>query len=257
MSEDERASGLAAKSNADRRAVDVSVVLPFYNPGPLLRPTVLRTLEALEASSLSYEVVAVSDGSSEASVAEISDLASEKVRIVRLGLNQGKGAAVRLGLALSKGRYRGFMDADGDIDPTVLPIYLAHVRAGRADIIYGSKRHPDSDVVYPLLRRWYSFVFQRFVRALFRLHVPDTQTGIKFIRDEALLGILPKACEVGFAFDVELFVVALKLGFDGFTEAPVVIGRRVASTIDVRAIVGIITDTVAVARRLRSGRYGV
>jgi glycosyltransferase involved in cell wall biosynthesis len=236
--------------------IDVSLTLPFYHPGPLFRPTLERTIEVLESSSLSYELLAVSDGSDESSVSQIADLVSPTFRIIRLASNQGKGAAVRRGLALSKGRYRGFMDADGDIDPQVLPIYLAQIRSGRADIIYGSKRHPDSDVVYPLLRRWYSFVFRWFVHRLVYLDIVDTQTGIKFIRDDALIEILPRCFETGYAFDVELFVVAHLLGYSRCEEAPVMIGERVATTIDVRAIVQIIVDTLTIARRVRTGAYG-
>ena len=69
----------------------------------------------------------------------------------RAGRNQGKGAALRIGLAKGRGRYLGFIDADGDLDPILLDSFQTMVRVYSPDIILGSKRHPLSEVEYPFL----------------------------------------------------------------------------------------------------------
>ncbi|MHB8594627.1 MAG: hypothetical protein ACYDB3_09925, partial [Acidimicrobiales bacterium] len=69
--------------------------------------------------------------------------------------------------------------------------------------------------------------------------------------------VLPRMYEKRFAFDLELLVVARLLGFDRVVELPVRIERRFGSTISLRAVCGIIADTVAIWWRLRVGRaYG-
>jgi hypothetical protein len=57
--------------------------------------------------------------------------------------------------------------------------------------------------------------------------------------------------EKRFAFDLELFVVAKKFGFQDFVEMPVNIGERFTSTVSTRAVRGILLDTFAIFYRLR------
>ena len=87
-----------------------------------------------------------------------------------------------------------------------------------------------------MVRRLYSWGFQQLVRLMFDLDVRDTQTGIKVLRREVLEAVLPLMVEQRFAFDLELLVVARRLGFDRFAELPVRIERRFGSTISVRAV---------------------
>ena len=61
------------------------------------------------------------------------------MRIVDLEVNQGKGAALRVGLAQGRGRYLGFIDGDGDIPARQLSHYLAAIRAADPDVVFGSK----------------------------------------------------------------------------------------------------------------------
>ena len=63
-----------------------------------------------------------------------------------LATNVGKGSALRAGLGMGRGRYLGFIDADGDISPEFLGDFVSIMRSEKPDIIIGSKRHPDSSV---------------------------------------------------------------------------------------------------------------
>ncbi len=203
----------------------------------------------LRAERVTFEVIAVSDGSTDGSPASIAGIG--QVRIVELAENRGKGAALRVGLAQGRGRYLGFIDGDGDIPARQLSHFLAAIRAGDPDVVLGSKRHPDSDVIYPPLRRLYSFGYQQLTRLLFRLPTRDTQTGIKLIRRETLAAVLPKMVEKRFAFDLELLVVARRMGYRNFVELPVQIAERFTTTISLRAVWRTLLDTLAIFYRLR------
>jgi len=235
--------------------VDVTVVVPYFNPGPALRPNLEGLLAVLERCGTTYEVVAVSDGSTDGSERTIQDLRGPCVRLVSLPTNRGKGEALRIGLAMGRGRYVGFIDADGDVDPAVLEPFLALVHTYQPDVVLGSKRHPLSDVSYPRLRRVYSWGYQQIIRVLFRLNIRDSQTGVKLIRREVLAGALPRMAEKRFAFDLELFVVARHLGYRRFFEAPVSIDHQFESTISFRSVRGMLVDTLAIFYRLRLLRF--
>jgi hypothetical protein len=166
--------------------IDASIVVPYYNPGDRLRPTVDHLVQVLTASGLTYEIIAVSDGSTDGSSHTLEGLPEGLVRRVSYASNVGKGHAIRTGLGLGRGRYLGFIDADGDISPDFLGSFLSTMESEEYDIIIGSKRHEGSSVRSGPLRRFYSMGHQRMNRLLFRLNVRDTQVGIKLLHRQVV-----------------------------------------------------------------------
>jgi O-antigen/teichoic acid export membrane protein len=233
--------------------VDLTLVVPFYNPGECLGTHVGEIVETLRAEAMTFEIVAVSDGSTDGSEAMLAD--REHVRVLRLPKNQGKGAALRLGLMQGRGRYLGFMDGDGDLPASQLKDFIAAIRDTKPDIVLGSKLHPDSEVVYPQLRHLYSFIYQQLNRVLFGLSIRDTQTGVKLIRRDVLTATLPRMLEKRFAFDLELLVVARRVGYRHFVELPVKIRERFSSTISWKTVYNLLVDTAAIFYRLKVLRY--
>ncbi len=235
--------------------LDLSIVVPYFNPGKRVRTTVDQIVSVLGELSINYEIITVSDGSTDGSEETLTGLPSEHVHHLRLPSNQGKGQALRVGLGMGRGEYLGFIDADGDLPPTLLRSFVSLIAREKPDIVLGSKRHPDSQVIYPPLRRFYSWLYQHVVQVLFRLTVRDTQTGVKFIRRDVLAQVLPRMLEKRFAFDLELLVVAQQLGFGHLAELPVTIGTRFSSTVSPRAVVKSAIDTCAIFYRLHLLHY--
>jgi GT2 family glycosyltransferase len=230
--------------------LDLSVVIPFYNPGDALRPTVERLVAVAEEAGVSYEVIAVSDGSTDGSEATIDGLAPT-VRVVVSPQNLGKGAALHRGFALAHGRYVGFVDADGDIDPRHVVDYYHAARAGNHDVVYASKRHSQSQSASSALRKVISYGFIALVGSLFALGINDTQTGCKLFRRQALADVLPRLREQRFAFDLEFFVAARAAGIQHMAAAPVAIEARMAgSTVGRAAITRTLGDALTVLARL-------
>jgi glycosyltransferase involved in cell wall biosynthesis len=237
-------------------ACDVTIIVPFYNPGPRFGSHLADVVDVLEGSGSTFEVIAVSDGSTEASQQEVAKFAEHGVRLITMASNGGKGSALRAGMVEARGRYVGFIDADGDIPAGNISRFIELTRTDEApDIILGSKRHPESEVVYPALRRIYSWCYQVLIGILYHLPVRDTQTGIKFVRRDVLSAVVPRMLEKRFAFDLELLVVARHLGYRRVVEAPVEIGERFTSTVSVHAVQGIVLDTLAIFYRLHILKY--
>ncbi|HLX87522.1 MAG TPA: glycosyltransferase [Acidimicrobiales bacterium] len=230
---------------------ELTMVMPFYNPGLALGANVADVVGVLGSTGVSFEVLVVNDGSTDDSAATVEPTADGRVRLVELPAHAGKGEAVRVGLLQGRGRYRGFIDADGDIPADELVAFVDAIRRDGVDMVVGSKLHPASDVAPGLLRHVYSWGFQLLVRVLFKLRVRDTQTGIKVFRREVLDAVLALTCEQRYAFDLELLVLAVSKGFDRIEELPVRILRRQGSTVTVKAVGLILADIFAIWWRLR------
>lgn len=221
----------------------VTVVVPCYNPGPVVVETLEAIATELEAHGAPWQIIAVTDGSSDGSADLIDAAPTRNVTHIRHGRNRGKGAALRTGFAQASTELVAFIDADGDLSPSLLTQLLAAESSLGGDIVFGSKLHPASQVHASGLRRVYSKGYQLLIRLLFQLDVRDTQTGIKLIHRRTLDAVLPSLTEEGFALDLELFVAARANGFTSFVEVPVVLRREAGSTISVQAVRRMVTDT--------------
>lgn len=233
---------------------DLTIVIPYLNPGSVLQSHIAELVKILDNSGLVYELIAVSDGSTDGSFAAINGLYPKVLTNVELGRNYGKGHALRTGFALGKGKYIGFIDGDGDIPAVNINSVVELIKTSQPEMIIGSKRHPDSEVFYPFLRRAYSWGFQALTSSLFSIDVMDTQTGFKVVRRDVILAVLPLMVEERFALDLELLVIAKKLGYREIIEVPVIINRRMTSTVSLKAVVGMLLDTLRIYIRSHLSR---
>lgn len=229
--------------------IELSVVMPFYNPGEALAPTVARTHALLSEAGVGFEIIAVSDGSTDGSEKTLEGMPKE-VHVLVLPENRGKGGALHAGFARARGSWIGFIDADGDIDPSHLLDYLHVARKGEHDIVFANKKHEDSESASSSFRKLISFGFSSLVGALFALGVNDTQTGCKVVRRDVMADVLPRLRETRFAFDLELFVSAKTAGYTDLKAEPVQLGERLAgSTVSSTTILRTLTDALAILGR--------
>lgn len=233
----------------------LAVVVPAYREGARIHDNLLLLLTELDKLDRSYEVIVVSDGSPDQTVAEVQRVASTRVKVLEYSANAGKGYALRSGFEASSGDPVVFIDADMELHPSSIKIFLEIMRDTGSDVVVGSKRHPDSRVLYPAFRRAQSLAYQMLVRLLFTLNVKDTQTGLKLFRREVLEQTVPLLVVKRFAFDLELLAVAHHLGFTKIEEAPINLTYRFESTTNPASVYRVLYDTLAIFYRLRILRY--
>jgi glycosyltransferase involved in cell wall biosynthesis len=229
-----------------------SVVVPAYNEGPRMATTVAALRAALD--EVDTEVVVVDDGSQDAT-ADIAEAAGADV-VLRQPRNAGKGAAVRAGFAVAAGEAIAYTDADLAYPPEQLLAMLRVVEAG-LPFVAGSRRHEETVTLIRArrMREVTGRVFNLATGLIVGTGFRDTQCGLKAFR--AGEGKLLFECGLvdGFAFDVELFVMAKRFGIP-VTEVPVQVRNADRSTVHVsRDSRRMIQDLVRIRRWAAGGTY--
>lgn len=252
MSVDVAASGTQSSTTP---TIELSVVVPAYREGKRIFANLTRLLGELEKLGVSFEVVLVSDGNTDATVREALRVESPAVRVFHYPMNIGKGFALSCGVDQSVGALVTFIDADMELDPANIRGFIELMEASDCDAVIGSKRHRLSKVSYPKFRRLQSAIYQLVVRLLFNLDVRDTQTGLKLFRRRVLRETLPLLAIKKFAFDLELLVVAHQLGYRKIVEAPISLDYQFESSVNLGSAWRVLWDTAAIFYRLRILRY--
>jgi glycosyltransferase involved in cell wall biosynthesis len=236
----------------------LSLVTPVYNGAGYIAQNLSDIVAALEALGRPFEVIVVSDGCTDGGPALARALQDERVTVLDYPENAGKGTAILHGIAHARGRLVGWLDSDLDISPESIVYAANRFEEAPVDAVVGSKRHPQSRVCYPLLRRVYSTGYQLLVRLLFRINVRDTQVGAKVFRREMLDTVAPLVLVKRHAFDLEILAVGAEFGFDRVEEAPVALAYRFSGTsINSNAVYRMLLDTLAIAYRIHIRHYYV
>ncbi len=125
----------------------LSVVIPMYNEEEVIGLLVDRLRPVLDRLDEPYEVVAVDDGSTDSTAAQLAGVRRSwpELRIIRLRRNAGHQAALTAGLHRATGEYVASIDADLQDPPEKIPEMLALARAEGLDIVYGVRTDRSSD----------------------------------------------------------------------------------------------------------------
>jgi glycosyltransferase involved in cell wall biosynthesis len=214
--EDVEAGSLLMRGSEGAHDADrISFIIPAYNEGENIRKNLLDGLQVIREFGIPFEVVVVNDGSTDNTLTEIMRTAINNPEIVPVTYhrNAGKGNALKVGVKNASGNYIVFMDADLEIHPKHALKFLYMMKATDADVVIGSKRHPDSKIDYPAKRKLLSWGYHLLIKALFDLNLTDTQPGFKLFRKEVLEKELVKVRAQRYAFDLDLLVNAHSDGY--------------------------------------------
>jgi glycosyltransferase involved in cell wall biosynthesis len=202
----------------------LTIIVPAYNEARRLGAGMQRFDAAVSAGAIDLErteLIVIDDGSTDG-----TSMTAEKLlaplphhRVVRLSANQGKGAAVRAGVAASRTPFTAYMDADMAIDPLAVPLLLEGLE--NHDVAIGCRALPDSMVETSyVVRTLMGRLFNELVTTGTGLGLKDTQCGFKAFRTPVARLLFHLVRIDRFAFDVEILARARRLGLT-ITEVPV------------------------------------
>lgn len=236
--------------------IELSVVIPAYREAATIADALRGLVAALDQLGMRFEMIVVSDGNSDGTEQRALEVGDPRIHVEHYTQNRGKGFAIKHGAALAVAPVVVFIDADLDIHPESIAPLVELLVASGTDAVVASKLHPESNVRYPAFRRLQSAVLRRIIRVLFHLRTTDTQTGLKVFRADLLATCLPRVQSTGFAFDLELLVLARDHGFH-VVEGPIQLDFKFSSTTGAHAVVDVLRDLLRLAfRRAWSMRRG-
>lgn len=193
--------------------VYLSIVIPAYNEESRIASTLVLLQKFFEEKNIKFEVVVVDDGSSDLTSTVVLRLSETypNIRLVSYPHNEGKGYAVKFGVANSRGELILMADADGST-PFGEFERLKSAIDENVDIAVGSRAisSPEVKLETTFLRKLFGRSFSFFVRLILQVPILDTQCGFKLFRAETARDIFSKTTIYGFGFDVEVLFLAYK-----------------------------------------------
>ena len=240
--------------------VNYSVVIPAYNEGARLGPTLETVLDYISKQGWDAEVIVVNDGSRDNTADIVRSFAQKNpsLRLIDNPGNRGKGYSVRHGMLSARGRILIFSDADLS-SPIEEASKLLQALNNGADIAIGSRwlRAEMQTQRQPLHRQIFGRIFNLMLRITLGLQFKDTQCGFKAFTQQAAQAIFPLQKIERWGFDPEILFLARKLGFK-VTELPVAWGHsggtRINPLLDGSRM---FTEMLRVRWYDLTGKYGV
>ena len=194
----------------------LSVLIPVYNEANTVREAIRR----VQRVDVSKEIIVIDDGSNDGSREILANLDLEakkktdpnnELRVVLKSVNEGKGAAIRSGLAEVTGDVIIVQDADLEYNPQDYPKLLEPIEAGEADVVYGTRFFGGGP--HRVLFFWHyvgNQLLTLFSNILTNLNLSDMEVGYKAFRSDILKRIQIKSNRFG--FEPEVTVKLAKLG---------------------------------------------
>ena len=161
--------------------LDISIVLPVHNEAGHLAAELSRIHESMTASSYSWELIIVDDGSTDGS----SDIARSHpgTRVIRSERNHGVGTGRRIGTEAARGRIVVWSDADMSYPNHRIPELVDEM--GAADQIVGARTSEKGTLkLFRVPAKW---AIRQLAAYLTRTKIPDLNSGFRAMRRDVAL----------------------------------------------------------------------
>ncbi len=244
------------------KSPELTVVVPAFNEARRIEVSIEKIVGYLRRRQTSFEIVVVDDGSTDETAALVTAASHRwaapggRIGLLENGVNRGKGFSVRRGMLAAQGAWALLCDADLSApieeyrelekalqEGCVIAIASRDVAGARVEVHQSAVRER-SGKLYNLM-----------VRFLFGLPFRDTQCGFKLFDLRRCREIFNQQRLSGFGFDVELLVIAQRLGHK-VREVPVLWRHDAGSKVHfLRDGARMILDLIRIRWNILRGRY--
>lgn len=186
--------------------LDFSIVMPAFNEAGAIGPVLARLKGELDALERRYEILVVSDGSTDGTADEVRAVGGV-VRLLEHPYNMGNGAAIKTGIRHARGRVLVCMDADGQHRPEDIPRFLDECE--RYDMVVGARSRASQAGWHRSLA---NRIYNSFASYVTGRRIEDLTSGYRAMRRsvaQRFVGLLPN----GFSYPTTITLCMLRAGF--------------------------------------------
>lgn len=204
----------------------LSLIIPAYNEENLIVDTLNKITGFLKNKRYSWEIVVVDDGSFDNTSKLVKKYKNNRVRLLKLTKNEGKGAALREGFLHSIGKYRIFTDADLSVEIKYLDKMLLELK-NNFDVAIASRRVPGSkiEIHQPFHREKMGQGYTLLTSLVLGMKLKDYTCGMKGFSGKAAEKIFSVSTIDRWAYDSEILYLAKINGFK-ISQVPIVWKNR-------------------------------
>lgn len=239
----------------DPQALDADIVVPVYNEEVELGSSIVILVEQLKAlenqpEPITAQIVIADNASSDrtwSSACSLTETFPSYVRAVRIP-EKGRGRALKVAWLSSEARALAYTDVDLSTDIMQIPELVRPILNGTADISFGSRLMPQSNVQRCPKREFISRTYNRMLQTYLGVGFRDAQCGFKAISNEAAHALLPLVEDNEWFFDTELLVLGERMNI-AMNEFPVRWEEDPNSTVN---IADTVRKDIAGMRRLKA-----
>jgi glycosyltransferase involved in cell wall biosynthesis len=188
----------------------LSIIVPVYNE----KQTILEILQRIDRTPYDKEIIVIDDFSKDGTRDILRELETSakipSVRVLYHEVNQGKGAALRTGIAAATGDIVIIQDADLEYNPSEYGVLIQPILSGLADAVYGSRFLSGP---HRVLFFWHSLgnrILTLLSNMFTDLNLTDMETGYKAFRRELFTKIHIEENRFGFEPEITAKVAKLR-----------------------------------------------
>ena len=195
----------------------LSLVIPAYHEAGRLPATLQELAKFCDEAGFPCEVLIVVERGIDETLEIAAAFAARQAHFHAIDnpVQRGKGCAVRTGMLRARGVFVFYMDADLSVPLREVKAFVEHLEMHpEIDVLIGNRQHAGSRITraQSWLRRTMGQTFNRILQSAALAPARDTQCGFKAFRRGAAQAIFSRQKLDGFAFDVEVLLLAERLG---------------------------------------------
>ena len=190
----------------------LSIIIPVYNEEKNILE-VLKNVKKVNLGNITKEIIIIDDFSTDSTRKVLSKLKDKNTKIFFHQKNQGKGAAIRMGLKHITGDIIIIQDADLEYDPAEYPKLLKPIIENKTKVVYGSRLESIKQNLKNMYKLHYfgNMFLTIMTNILYGARITDMETCYKVMRKEVIENIRLRARR--FDFEPEITAKILKRGY--------------------------------------------